>query len=329
MIQSMASNLDAAEIHRRLPGRWPTVLEQLGIAPEHLTNKHGPCPACGGFDRFRFDDRHHRGDFFCSQCGSGDGFKLLQLVHGWTFAKARSAVVESMGGESAPALRKRTPASNRRPDVAGLTARVRDLLRTCTSPDMVPDAVAYLQSRHLCPLPDGCTWRGHVGLDYLRQGHGKSIELVGRFAALVAKVVDIGGEPVTAHVTYLASGQKAPVEAPRKILSPMTGRQGCAVRLLPLAGDVLGIAEGIETALAASALHEGLPVWAALNATMLAKFVPPRAVRHIVIFADRDVAGLEAAWGLREELDGRCTVELRTPSAPANDWADVLAEKRS
>ena len=93
-------------------------------------------------------------------------------------------------------------------------------------------------------------------------------------------------------------------------------------------GDVLGVGEGIETCLAASALHDGLTVWSALNTALLAKFVPAREVRHVVIFADRDVAGLEAAWRLRDELDGRCTVELRTPPAPAKDWADVLETQR-
>ena len=332
MTDSLASNLGATEIHRRLAGRWPVTLEQLGVPPEHLRNRHGPCPGCDGTDRYRFDDRHLRGDFYCNGCGAGDAFKLLQLVHGWTFAEARNAVLGVLGvsgNATAEAIAQRTPTLVRRPEVAGLTARVRDLLRTCTTPDMVADAVAYLDRRRLWPLPDGCTWRAHVGIDYLRPTQGKAFELVGRFAALVAPVVDVNGDAVTAHVTYLADGRKAAVDAPRKIISKMTGRQGCAVRLLPLAGDVLGVAEGIETALAASILHGDAPVWAALNTSMLAKFVPPPAVRHVLIFADRDVAGLEAAWALRDELDGRCTVELRTPPAPANDWADVMEARRA
>ncbi|MDI5829610.1 hypothetical protein MJN51_36035, partial [Salmonella enterica subsp. enterica serovar Kentucky] len=34
--------------------------------------RHAPCPACGGKDRFRFDD-NGRGSFICNQCGAGDG----------------------------------------------------------------------------------------------------------------------------------------------------------------------------------------------------------------------------------------------------------------
>lgn len=126
---------------------------------------------------------------------------------------------------------------------------------------------------------------------------------------------------MTAHITYLQGGRKLGDHEPRKILSPMTGRRGCAVRLMP-AGEVLGVAEGIETALAAYLLH-GVPVWSALNAPLLAKFVPPREVHKVIIFADRDVAGLEAAYHLRDELDGRCAVELCLPPAPAGDWAEV------
>ncbi|WCG84985.1 AAA family ATPase [Pectobacterium sp. A5351] len=39
--------------------------------------KHGACPACGGKDRFRFDDKEGRGTWFCNQCGHGDGLDLV------------------------------------------------------------------------------------------------------------------------------------------------------------------------------------------------------------------------------------------------------------
>jgi len=322
--------LSAGEIHSALASRWGDVLSDLGVDPAHLRNRHGPCPVCGGKDRFRYDDKHHRGDWFCNQCRAGDGFKLLQLVHGWSFAEARRAVMEVAGlrdpcGDDAarprPAPR---PAPRVEPEIAQPTARVKQLLRTSTTPDAVPDVIAYLTTRKLWPLPAGCAWRAHVGVDYRRQLDGKAVEWVGRFAALVASVRDVGGEMVTAHVTYLADGEKAPVEAPRKLLSAMIGRTGCAARLLPLAGDTLGIAEGIETAIAASVLHDNVPVWSALNTSLLAKFIPPPDVRRVIVFADRDVAGMDAAWTLRDTLEGRCAVELRLPPATAKDWADVL-----
>jgi hypothetical protein len=198
------------------------------------------------------------------------------------------------------------------------------LLRTTTTPDAVPDALEYLRSRQLWPLPAGCTWRANVGVDYYRRLNGKAIENVGRFPALVAAVRDVDGELVTAHCTYLRNGAKFDLDEPRKLFSKLTGRTGCAARLLPLAGDVLGISEGIETSIAASVLHDGVPVWSALNTALMGRFIPPEQVLRLLVFADRDVPGIEAAWHLREALSERCAVELRLPPAQFKDWADAL-----
>jgi putative DNA primase/helicase len=139
---------------------------------------------------------------------------------------------------------------------------------------------------------------------------------------LVAEVRDMAGEPVTLHVTYLQNGNKIAADDSRKLLSPCTGREGCAVRLMP-PGEVLGIAEGIETALSAAAL-DGVPVWAALNTSLLAKFVPPAGVTTLRIYADRDAPGLEAAGRLMERLQGQVHLELRLPPAPHKDFNDQL-----
>jgi putative DNA primase/helicase len=198
------------------------------------------------------------------------------------------------------------------------------LLRTSACPDVVTDATEYLRSRNLWPLPTVCAWRAHVGVNYYRPLDGKAFENVGRFPALVAAVRDIDGDLVTAHVTYLKDGKKAPVAPPRKTLTPMTGREGCAARLMPLAGEVLGIAEGIETAIAASVLHDDVPTWAALSTALLGRFIPPPEVRRLLVFADRDVAGLKAAWHLRDHLGERCAFELHLPPAQFGDWCDML-----
>src|SRR5947199_194195 len=42
-------------------GRWHGILPQLGISANLLRNRHGPCPMCGGKDRFRFDDWDGKG----------------------------------------------------------------------------------------------------------------------------------------------------------------------------------------------------------------------------------------------------------------------------
>ena len=49
--------------------RWLAILPALGVPSHFLRNKHGPCPVCGGKDRFRFDDKDGKGTFFCNGCG--------------------------------------------------------------------------------------------------------------------------------------------------------------------------------------------------------------------------------------------------------------------
>ncbi|MEH6556305.1 MAG: primase-helicase zinc-binding domain-containing protein [Oceanicoccus sp.] len=68
-------------------GRWVPIITALGVASDFLRNKHGPCPGCGGTDRWRYDDKNGDGTFFCNQGGAplaGDGFDLLRHVYGWS-----------------------------------------------------------------------------------------------------------------------------------------------------------------------------------------------------------------------------------------------------
>jgi putative DNA primase/helicase len=321
--------MSSAQVHAQLGSAWPAVLAQLGIAEEFLRlKKAGPCPACGGTDRYVFDNRRGRGDYFCRGCGAGDGFTLLQRVHGWKFTEALQRVSEAAGLAEvrAPTSEPRRPqaftaAAPAQPGRAEPTRRAREILRnTCDLADLA-DAREYLASRALWPAPAQCTLRGHASVEYWQER-----KRIGRFPALVATVRDVTGELVSVHVTYLQDGRKLADHEPRKILSPLAGRSGCATRLVPLEGDTLGIAEGVETALAAQALHQ-VPTWAALNTWLLTRFEPPPEVRQLVVLADRDAPGLEAAARLMEHLQGRVHLEFRVPRPPAKDWADVLMER--
>ncbi|MGB6487555.1 MAG: toprim domain-containing protein [Steroidobacteraceae bacterium] len=163
--------------------------------------------------------------------------------------------------------------------------------------------------------------KAHAALDYWQDRNR-----IGRYPGLVGEVRDLAGELVTVHLTYLAAGRKLEGFEPRKILTKTEGREGCAVRLLPPT-DVLGIAEGIETALSAAVL-EGTPVWAALNTSLLQKFEPPAGVTVLRIYADRDAPGLLAAGQLMERLQGRVRFELRVPPGNAKDFNDLLMSRR-
>lgn len=76
---STAGGFDA--VKQAAQGRWSAILPNLGITLPPI-NKHAPCPACGGMDRFRFVDQDGHGTFFCGQGGNGtvggDGFALIK-----------------------------------------------------------------------------------------------------------------------------------------------------------------------------------------------------------------------------------------------------------
>jgi putative DNA primase/helicase len=298
--------MDARAIHATLGAEgWLRVLRAAGIEATFLRNRHGPCPICGGKDRYRFDNKNGRGDFYCNNCGAGDGFKLIAGTQGLNFKDARALVLDLAGIQESRRefVRSSSPEPEPEQTIARPTRRVLQLIReSCAIEDCEP-VRSYLVSRSLWPLPSSHTLRAHTSVEYW---HDK--RSVGRFPALLGVVRDVNGETVTVHVTYLEpSGEKLRDFDPRKILSGMGGREGCSVRLMSH-GATLGIAEGIETALSASMLHE-LPVWAALNTSLLTKFTPPDGVERLVIFADRDIAGLEAASKLMERLQGRVAME--------------------
>ena len=80
--------------------------------------------------------------------------------------------------------------------------------------------------------------------------HARTVLQDGRLTGLGAissgKLRGVDGELATVHVTYLEGGRKLTDHQSRKLLSPLGGWVGCAVRLTP-PGPVLAVAEGVET----------------------------------------------------------------------------------
>ena len=64
-IKNTTRNYTANLILEKARGRWPYILESLDICASYLKDKHGPCPVCGGKDRFRFDNKDGLGTFYC------------------------------------------------------------------------------------------------------------------------------------------------------------------------------------------------------------------------------------------------------------------------
>ncbi|QBY43665.1 primase-helicase zinc-binding domain-containing protein [Arsenophonus nasoniae] len=80
------------QVKQQATGRWQGILASLGA--EVPLNRHTACPACGGKDRFRFDDKEGNGTFICNQCGSGDGLDLVRRLFNVDVTEAAKEVAK-------------------------------------------------------------------------------------------------------------------------------------------------------------------------------------------------------------------------------------------
>ena len=304
-----------SDVFQQAQGRWLSILPALGVGAEFLTGRNGPCPMCQGRDRFRFTNHEERGCYICNQCSRGDGFELLCQLKGWTMSQATTEVKAILGIAKADPVK---PAQDEKRQRAERTA-----IWTGAHRLEGVDAVRRWLVHSLGYLPSASELRG---TDELYHPLSRR-----RFPAMLARVLSPEGKAVQIHRTYLtAAGRKAEVEEPRLLMKAIVPGEmdGGAVRLGPPVDGRLGIAEGIETALAASRMF-GIPTWAALNAGNLRKWVAPAGVA-VTIFGDNDSLkmfdGQSAAYDLARRLakDGIQVDDVLIPSGKGEDWKDVL-----
>jgi putative DNA primase/helicase len=167
----------------------------------------------------------------------------------------------------------------------------------------------------------GCLWPSQA----IREG------IYGRSPVMVCKIVDHAGErAVNLHLTMLTDdGQKANLDVAKRV---MKGKlpDGCAIRLGPEKA-VMGVAEGIETAISAAIMFD-MPVWACINGTLLSKWIPPAKAEQITVFGDNDAnfTGQSKAYHLanRLEVQYKRRVTVMMPPVSGDDWNDHLHKTR-
>ena len=179
-------------------------------------------------------------------------------------------------------------------------------------------AQAYLEARAIPPLTV------HFLRFHPRLRYRENTTFTTR-PALVAAATDHHGTVFGIHRTWLDRQRptKASLPSPRKALGNI---HGVAVRLIPHSAHTpLVVGEGIETVLSIVAAFPHIPAAAALSAGHLAAFNPPPTTSHMVIGADNDPEGLDAANRLSRRsraLQIPCTIILPT----LNDFNDDLRE---
>ncbi len=213
----------------------------------------------------------------------------IDLIHHATGLSDRALFAEAarlvqLKSPSPPRLISVPP----RPDHSLDIARILD---TC-EPLSGTAAETYLRSRR---LDDPCC------PDLLYNADLTDFETARGWAGMVAIVRDGRGEPIGGiHRTFLLDDGSAKAPPGKKMLGPVAGG---SVRLFPMSADgCLGVAEGIETALAAHRIF-GIPVWAGLSADGVRRWQWPQGVTHVTIFADAGDAGRQAAATLGERLN--------------------------
>ena len=260
--------------------RWPGVLASLGINTPGR-GKHGPCPVCGGKDRFHFDDKEGKGTWHCRQCDgkrAGDGLDLVAKVTGMSTKEAAQEVAQVLGLVSGSldheAIDQRQAQAARRAEQVKAQEQDRREQAASYAAELVSHSqhsagVPYLVNKG---LGDWSTMRlsgplnlagiGFAAGDLLVPLHNQSGELVN------VQIVSAQGEK-----RYLAGGQKA----------------GAFHRIE--GGELVAVCEGYATGLSVH-LAMGATVYCAMDCGNLLAVANIARAHHpksrIILAADND-----------------------------------------
>jgi putative DNA primase/helicase len=289
-------------------GRWRQILLALKVPGPLLKSKAQACPFCGGKDRFIYDDKHGHGNYFCRQCGAGDGFHLLQKLNDWDFIRA-CREVDGVLGELP--VKKQT--YNR---TLISWKEIMQLWQQAKPLQEGDPATSYLLRRglNLASWPKALRymagWKHSPSQKYL--------------PCMFALFSDPNGTDGTIHRTYLHH------VTPNRMFLPTRVPLGGAIRLFA-AEPTMGVAEGIETALSASLIFK-MPVWAVTSERLLRQWEPPATAKHVTVFGDNDknYVGHSAAYDLANRLVLRQKLDVRVeiPMTEGWDWNDVIKDNQ-
>jgi hypothetical protein len=287
------------------PLTWPEVEEITGGRVGKLTVA---CPYCGADKSYStcFQIQRltlHRAEWHCFYCG----------VSGAAQSNTPFDPEREAQAQRAARAREREAATER-------TARA---LRIWEEADPIQGTLAetYMNARRLSVRPPNVdeVLRWHAALPWCR---GE------RRPTLVALFRDVlSDRPVAIHRSFILSATDGIAE--RWSLGP---RKGAAIKLWPLKGAKLAIAEGIENALAAIQLGVAMPpMWAATVANNIPTLAVIPSVRELTIYTDNDRTGTGEQAGralARRWLGAGHKVHLFMPPKASVDFNNLIGFRR-
>lgn len=261
------------------------VLDMLGVSGLNRSSHEliGPCPLCGGTDRFGVNRSTHK--YLCRRCGikGGDNVQLVRDLRGLDFKDALSFLAgDPVKGIDAEEIERRKAKARKASDDQGRRAEAerqkvirlaRDIWAEA-QPAQGSPVHGYFEARGIAAarwphLPPGL--RFHPSLRYVVKEGRDWIE-VHRGPAMLAAMVAPSGKLTAVHRTWIDLDQpkgKARIERNGVVLDAkkmLGSKKGAAIRLASSdRGPVMVMAEGIETTATAlaSGSYSGAAFWCA------------------------------------------------------------------
>lgn len=288
---------------RDFNGAWRQTLENYGC---HLPSgrHHGPCPVCGGKDRFRFDDKEGRGTWLCSQCDpqSGGGLLLLSRFLG----KPTIEVANELLGN--------TPERSRAPVYRSFVSE--DQIRKANHEQARKGAEALLASSELRPHP----YMSDRGLDGQWLVNGEPIMGRDREVIQPGELLLVPAYKAEGDGSKLVNVQKIKANKEKR---PLYGGDMAGVyHKLDGHQKLIAITEGYATGVTVNQVT-GATTYCAFNTGNLAAVSAWVASQHpgvpAVLFADNDEHGA----GLRYAKDAAAPLGATVALPPElGDWDD-------
>lgn len=277
-----------------------------------LADLYGRAPSGEGSAEIKLAGEYAGFGYDFADADSANPIDLISRATGLHGHELMARAAEIAGVSSSPMKIAKAPREkpyDEKKSIANILERAAPIAGTKTE--------AYLQARGLKARP---------GEDLLHC-EGVYHRNTGQyFPAMIARIRGGAGEFMDAiHRTFIDRERpaKADVSSPKKMLGSVIGG---SVRLFPLGPDGrLGVAEGIETAIAAAEISY-IPVWAALSANGMRQWQWPAEVREITIFSDAGQDGESAADELHERITAQGLNCRIIKPLHGDDFADDLIQ---